>query len=252
MIHIDINIVRELKALALRNKIPDTPEQRSAKALAAKVIGLVEDGRTMANNWGFYLFSSELAGEPQLRDKISVVMISGLLDTVEAKNRVIEAYRRDAKTKGFENIVAWCDRAKEWCTAAENVLSLFSKEEQLFIQDTRNRLVHGWLNNTHRERIRVKYFNGATIVSTEVVREEYFDLLKVPMFGVRDGNIIYQKSIDEVLGEFTKRFINPEMDFWRIVNGLNRKGMIESVYQQIYSDIGISWEPGLNLIPDDL
>ena len=252
MTHIDINIVRELKALRLRNKTPDTSEQRSAKGLAAKVIGLVEDGRTMANNWGFYLFNSELDAEPQLRNKISVVMISGLLDTVEAKDRVIDTYKREAKEKGFESIVAWCDRAKEWCVAAQDVLRLFSREEQLFIQDMRNMLVHGWLINTHRERFKVKYFNGETIVIEEMDREEYFDLLKVPMLGVRDGNIIYQKGLDEVLKEFTERFVNPKMDYWRIVDGLNRKGIIDSVYKQIYSDIGMNWEPGLDLIPDDL
>lgn len=252
MINIDINIVRELKSLRLRNEAPDTPEQRSAKLLAAKVIGLVEDGRTMANNWGFYLFNRDLDAEPQLRHKISVVMISGLLDTVDAKDRAIDAHRRDAKKKGFDRIVAWCDRAKEWCVAAQDVLSLFSKEEQFFIQDMRNKLVHGWLTNTHREKVRVKHFNGETIVSEAIEREEFIDLMMVPMLGVRDGNIIYQKGLDEVLEGFTRRFLNREMDYWRIVDGLNRKGFMDRVYQQIYLDIGVSWEPGLKLFPDDL
>lgn len=249
MIHIDINIVKELKALALINKEPDTLEQREAKSLAAKIIGLVEDGHTMANNWGFYLFSGELDSEPQLRNKITVVMISGLFDTLEAESRVIDVYKAEAEKKGYANMVAWCESAREWCVAVQEVLSLFSKDEQLFIQDMRDQLVHGWLNKTHRERFPVKYFNGEAIVKEEVDREDYQDIIKIPMLGVRDGNIIFQKGLDDTLTEFSAKFINSELNFWRIVNGLNSEGFMDNVYSQIYSDIGINWTPNLSLIP---
>jgi hypothetical protein len=252
VINIDINIVRELKAQRLGNRAPDTPEQRSAKLLALKVITLVDDGRTLANTWGVYLFDSKLNAEPELRNKISVVIISGLLDTVQAKDRVIDAHKREAEERGFENIVAWCDLAKEWCVAAQGVLSLFSKEEQLFIQDCRNQWVHGWLTKTQQERFRVSYFNGEKFVTEKVDREEYFDLIKVPMVGVMDGNIIYQKRLEEVLYGFSSRLLNREMQYWKMVEYLNGDGIMNNACEQIYADIGVSWDPVLKLFPDEL
>ena len=250
MIDIDISIVKELKAKVLRHKESDTREQREAKHLAAKIIGLVQGGGTMANNWGFYLFSDELDSEPQLRNKITVIMISGLLDTVEAENRVLDTYKAQAEENGYSNMVLWCEKAREWCEAAQGVLNLFSMEEQLFIQDFRNKLVHGWLNKTHQEEFNVKYFNGVEIVSEKINRDAYNDIIKVPMLGVRDGNIIFQKSSEDTLAEFATKFINLELDYWRIANVLNSEGYMDNVCQQIYSDIGVSWTPGLNLFEE--
>ena len=181
MININLNIIQELKTLAVMDREPDTPQKLLDKALAAKIIMLTEDGRTMANNWGFYLFSKELDSEPQLRNNITVIMVSGLLDTVEAEKRVIDKYKLEAEEKGYSNMAIWCDRAKEWCIAAQDILSLFSKEEQLFIQDRRNKLVHGWLNKTHQERFNIQYFNGEKIVQEQVSKEEYNDIIKIPM-----------------------------------------------------------------------
>ena len=55
--------------------------------------------------------------------------------------------------------------------------------------------------------------------------------------------MIFQKELDDILSEFSKKFINPKLDYWNIVNKLNSDGFMDSVYMQIYSDIGVNWVP---------
>lgn len=251
MHRVDIKIVKELRALALQNKEPDTPEQTEAKILAGKIIGLVQNGRTMANNWGFYLFSEELDSEPQLRNKITTIMISGLMDTLEGEQRVLDEYKAEAEKNGYVNMVAWCVRTKEYCGAVQEVLNLFTKEEQIFIRSIRDQLVHGWVANPHREKISVKYFNGQEIVSEQMEREEYDDHIKVPLLDVIDGNIVVELIFEDVLTKFTEKFVNPNLNYWKIVNKLNSKGFMDAIYKAIYSDIGVDWTPEFSIIPKE-
>lgn len=106
------------------------------KNLANKVLSLVLTGYNLAENWGFYMLDKEFADEPELRTKIGAIWLGALFDCLEADARgEISRIKAEAEAGGYQNMVVFCQRASEFNQVVADVLGMYSKQEQLAIQD---------------------------------------------------------------------------------------------------------------------
>ena len=208
-------------------------KQSEEKNFAGRIITLVIDGKILAENWGVYLTHTDLDTEPELRNKIAAIWISGLLDSLDAQKRVLDKYEEEAKSKNYKNMVIWCQRAREFYGYTKEILAIFTKEEQLFIQDLRDQLVHGWLHKKHNDEFNVKYCDGDSIVVEKISNEEYHAL-------VRD---FYFSGLDKTMAGIVKRFCDYELNYWKAISMLTSDGYYDEVAKAIYSDIGVDYKP---------
>lgn len=85
---------------------------------------LFSDNITCINTWSFYLFSSEFDKEPELRNKIGVIWVVSLLDSLEGERRALEDYETEAIRRGLPHLVDVCKQASRFFRIVEEVLLL--------------------------------------------------------------------------------------------------------------------------------
>lgn len=207
--------------------------QLTDKDLANSIITLVTDATTMPGNWGFYLFSTDLH-EPELKNRIGTIWIIGLLDSLEAEERILLAHKEEARKRRFKNMVAWCERAEELYLFTKDVLSLYTKEEQLFLEDYRNQLVHTRRNKIHNEKFNVRYFDGAKFITEPITKAEYNDSIRP----------FYMSGLDLNLSELIGRFVNAELMYWSALNTLRNDAYVAEALTAIYDEVGAAYKSG--------
>src|SRR3989304_76778 len=143
---------------------------------ANRVLYLLLDSLSIARVWGFYLCDPQMDTEQELRNKLTAIWIRALIDSIEGEQRYLADYRVEAERRGFRNTVLLCERASEYFQCVRDLLSRFTKEEQIFLFHVRNLLVHGWVNAEHSDHINIKFFDGSRVVVEQLDRETYWNL----------------------------------------------------------------------------
>ncbi|MGP1666366.1 MAG: hypothetical protein ACTS5I_10765, partial [Rhodanobacter sp.] len=79
--------------------------------LVVGLFSLFADNLGSVRNWGFYLFSSEFDDELALRNRIGVIWLTSLLDSLEGELRSLENYRQMAIDRKLPHLLEVCDQA---------------------------------------------------------------------------------------------------------------------------------------------
>ncbi len=174
---------------------------------------LFSDNITCINTWGFYLFSNEFDDEPELRNKIGVIWLVSLLDSLEGEKRALEDYESEAIRRGLSHLVDICKQASRFFRIVEEVLSLYSKEEQIFLNDLRNQFVHSWLARRHVNEFQITYFNGTAMVR-ERITQEYFNSVVQPFY--------MAGTLDNTLNKLISRFMARKLKYWGAIEEIKR------------------------------
>ena len=111
--------------------------------VANRIFEVVSANLLLVTTWGYAMFSREMEEHEHVRNKVSVIWISSLFDTVEAGERFIVEAERDAVYAGFNDLEFNAKQMKNFCHLAAEAIQVFNREEQVHIQDTRNQWVHG-------------------------------------------------------------------------------------------------------------
>jgi len=147
-------------------------------------------------NWGIYLFGEAFAGEKELRNRLGVVWISSLYDTLDGEKRLLPELKMSAIVANTPAFTFYCEQIGQIAVATARFLSRFSRNEQIFMQDFRNQLVHSWQLNPRQPFVVTKYVEGQKYhVGVKMPRDEY-------RVAVRP---YYQNGIEQSLIEITGR-----------------------------------------------
>lgn len=147
-------------------------------ALANRTYEVVVTHVTCMNNWGFYLFNSEFDNEPELRNKIGTIWLCSLLDTLEAQHRFLPEIEKEALANGWPILAYNARRLTGIGTVTSELLGTLSREEQIFLGDFRNQLVHSYLAGRHKKFITVKHCKKGLLISERLVDTEYQALIR--------------------------------------------------------------------------
>lgn len=128
---------------------------------------------TCLENWGFYLFSPEFDKESELRNKLGVLWICSLLDTLEAQSRWLPEMEVEAHSCGWPTLEHAARELAKFCAVVGEVIVLFSREEQIFLIEYRNQLVHSYLSGRHRADVSVKYYQQGKFLRRTLPAAEY-------------------------------------------------------------------------------
>ncbi|KJF90410.1 hypothetical protein [Photobacterium leiognathi] len=209
----------------------ETKYQGKELKLINKVHSLFQDNLRCIEAWGFYIFSDELEREQELKNKLSIIWLASLFDTVVAQSRLIKKYEQEANELGLIHIPRYLAQANVFCDAVKALLQQYSKEEQIFIQNIRNQWVHSHLNGVHSESIKVKYLENGEIVSKNLPYEKYHDLIR-PVF--------YQGKLDDTLASLRQRFMNQNGAYWYLLKEIQVS--IKIIYGAMLNGSEFQWQ----------
>jgi len=170
--------------------------------------------------WGFYLMDPEFDDEPELRNKLGTIWICSLLDTLEAGGRFLPAVAKEAEPKGFQSLVFNARQLQNLCVLMAEVMDLFTREEQIYLVDSRNRWVHSYLANPHGDVVVVKYAAGGKIKTERLANADYHTIVRS---FYEDG-----KNPDAVLAPMVARALDQKLRYWVAIGTLQKKK--EAIY----------------------
>ncbi len=181
------------------------------KSLANRLYEVICGNLTCINAWGVYLFNSDFDAEPELRNKVGVIWLCSLFDTLEAERKFIPEIIKEAKSEGWESLVHNGYQLQILCKLSSELLNLFTREEQIFLIDLRNQWTHGYLRNRHNDYVSVKYIQNGDIKYVNLSHTEFAEI----------NRFFYEKkNLDDTLKSLILRVIDKKHRYWTAVNFL--------------------------------
>jgi len=180
------------------------------KALLNGLFALFSDNATCISTWGIYFVDEKFDDEPELRNKLGIIWLASLFDSLEGELRVLEKYRAAATELNQPVLVELCTKAREFMNTVREVLGLYSREEQLFVRDLRDQWVHSWLARRHNESFDIKFYDGTRVVRENVTRDSYYAAIR-PFFDNPDG-------IDSVITSLLERATKGQLRYWNAID----------------------------------
>lgn len=181
--------------------------------LANRLHEVVIGNFTCINTWGVYLFDANFDDKPELRNKVGVIWLCALLDTLEAESRFIPDAIREAEKNGWDSLVHNGKQLQRLCKLTAELLNVFTRDEQIFLIDLRNQWTHGYLANRHRDRVAIKYADSGAIKFEQIPRSEYIEITRA----------FYEKgNLDETLKSIVDRALDKKHRYWTAVGILKR------------------------------
>lgn len=185
-------------------------------SLANRLYEVVLANVTAVEVWGFYLTSPEFDKEAGLRNRVGVIWICSLLDTLEAETRFLPEAAREAEAKGFASLAHNAHQLRNFCVIVGEVLDKYTREEQIFLADLRNQWVHTYFANRHRDAISVKYAAKGKVIMERLTGQEYF----VAMSALYDQ--AKASGLDNVLTPLVARALDQTLRYWSVMAILQR------------------------------
>ena len=194
-------------------------------SISNRLYEIIVGNLTILECWGFYLFSPDFDKEIELRNKLGVIFICSLLDTLEAEMRFLPEIEKEASELGFSSLEHNAKQLQNFCVIVGELLQHYTREEQIFMNDIRNQWVHSYFVNRHRESLNVKYVINGKIVKENIPQMDYAALLR----------IFYEngKSLDETLQILTERTLKKKLRYLEAISKFQKDKDI--IYQAIRS-----------------
>lgn len=185
------------------------------KSLQNGLLTLFSDNIQCFSTWAVYLIDPKFDDEPELRNKIGVIWLSSLLDSIEGEARELDRYHLAAQALQQPILQNLCKSAAEFLTTVKELLGLYSREEQYFLRDLRDQWVHSWLARRHQTSFKLKYFDGVSYQVESFDRENYYALLR-PLYEHPSG-------LDDLLSSLLQRSLKKSLRYWNAVEMLKRQ-----------------------------
>jgi hypothetical protein len=205
-------------------------EGKSLK-LINKVYSLFQDNLMSITTWGFYIFSDELKKEQELKNKLGILWIASLYDSIYAQEKLLTKYESEAKELKLIHLVRYCKQAHEFIEAIKEIVQKYSMAEQIFIVSLRNQWVHTHLSGRHSESINVKFVENDTLINKNFDYDTYHELIR-PLFE--------QGNLDETLKELIERFKDQNGLYWDILYEIQKNHKI--MYQAMLKGNEFQWK----------
>ena len=154
--------------------------------------------------WGYLSFSEKFDAEQEVRNKVFVLWAGAMIDTTEASQRFLPEIKKEAAELGLVSLVKNVDVVNRFCRLCTELIEQLTREEQIYLSDTRNQWVHSYFSNRHRPEIKVKYSQGGSVNVEKLSPQDYHSVLLG--FGGR--------NLDEHLVRFMKLFFSGKPEYW--------------------------------------
>ncbi len=128
--------------------------------------------------WSGVFSNPQLDSMPGLICKGYTVWFPTMIDYLNRPNDIDQAMNDLAGEKGADEAISLCLKLEKYY---KEILSLFSREEQLFIIDRRLQNVHGVLSMFRSKKIKTRFYDSIKekVIAEHIDRKDYRDIMNV-------------------------------------------------------------------------
>jgi hypothetical protein len=201
----------------------------SKREVANYIYGFFSNHITFFINWGCYLFNPEHSKDIELRNKIFCIYVCALMDSLEGRDKRLENLEKHSKAFKSPMFSHYCGEMNKFGRMIEEVLRLFSKNEQLLIRDFRNTLVHGLLTGPMQLSITVVYFNGEILIRDKMSMQDYHGAIET----VNPENA----SLNKILTTLFNKLNDHHCGYWSAMEQLCNPEKQSGLHRDIYEEL---------------
>lgn len=145
--------------------------------IITKVYTLFSDSISVYKTWGFYMFDESFNNEQELRNRIGIIILASLFDPLVSIKK-LDNYREEAKENNLIHLDRYFNQIIEYFDSIKDLLSKYTKEEQVFIDYLRNQYVHSFLGGRHNPTYGIKYIVNKDLIKETLSNNEFHDLTR--------------------------------------------------------------------------
>lgn len=179
----------------------------------------------VTGNWVPYLLDKKLDREVSLRNKVFAIIVNGLTDACQNYDTRLNDLRVRARKLDNDRALFYISIVEVYIQAAVDLLSVFSRDEMIFIIETRHQYVHGHLANMHSATRQIKFVANRKVVTAKISDDDYWAAYRA----VNNGSEISETPLNTLRAKLYQHLTL----FWQIDNDL-RKDLVK---QAIYNDL---------------
>lgn len=199
----------------------DPPDQRELLDLANTIVLLFAAMSSPISAWAIPLYDPHFDNQPELRNKLFTLMMSGLIDTAwEYENRLTQLHTRAEKI-GSPGAGFWLGAL--YCMIAQlvDVLEQLTASETAYIVDWRNQLVHGEWREMQKSRT-IYYAQNGRIERKRFENEEFLKFIEtIPV------------APDKAVEPLRERVLKYKTLFWSIERVLNNQMVAAAIRNDV-------------------
>lgn len=193
--------------------------------LANRVHDLFGSVSGVLNSWILYLIDHEFDRQPELRNRIFVIFISGLADAALNFDTRVNTLRVDARKLNHDRALYYINILEQYLHGCCHALSCFSKDEMIYMSELRNQWVHGLSSRRFKERQDVRY-----VVDRKMIKEK----IDHKLFWEAFRRVQKSKNVDEVIEDIRERYYKEKLLFWGVSALLSKPDIIEAISNDIF------------------
>ncbi len=196
--------------------------------IITKAFSIFADSIGVYKNWLFYMTDKDFDKEIELRNKIGTIMLGSLFDILSYEKK-IEKFKEEARNNGLEHLNSYFNLISEYISSVKDFLSIYTKEEQLFITYQRNQFAHSFLNGRLNDEIGVKYLSGGEFIEEKITTTELHKIMQ---------EIYSSKHIDKTLKNIIDKWFEHKSKYTSFILGFIKHE--KKIYELIYKKVPIS------------
>jgi hypothetical protein len=178
----------------------------------------------VTGNWVPYLLDKNLDREIALRNKCLAIVVNGLTDACENYDTRLNGLKVYARKQSHDRALYYLSIVELYVQSAIDLLSVLSRDEMIFVIETRHQYVHGHLANMHSTTKSVKYVSERKIISTKISDEDYWAAYRT----VRGGG-----DLEAPMNAIRAKIYDKATLFWEIDNILRNKNVQKAIYDDL-------------------
>jgi len=201
----------------------------SKREVANYIYGFFNSHINFFVNWGCYLFNPEFSKDIELRNKVFCLYLCALLDSLDGRDTLLKNLENHSKEFKSQKFLHYCRGIGKFGRLIEELLRVFTKEEQILMRDFRNTLVHGWLTGTMQSVVKVIYFDGKKLRKEKIGHLDYHKIIA----SVHPADTTF----NEVLTTLFNKLIGENCAYWPAMKHLLDTQTTAGLHDDIYGEL---------------
>lgn len=120
----------------------------------------------------------------------------------------------EIRSERFGSAPCWI-QLQNFCVLIGELLDLFTREEQIYLLDLRNQMVHSYFANRHREHVVVKYAVRGKLQTEKLSDSDYHAIVR----SFHETG----KSVDAVLAPMIARALDQKLRYWTAIGAMQKE-----------------------------
>jgi len=136
-------------------------------------------------------------------------MLNSLIDSIREIEQRIRGLKINAQKLKNDAAIFYLDIRSTYFEYALETVSIFTREEMIFIIEMRHQYVHGRLDESHKQNRMCKYIKNKMLVSEKIKSDQYWNKYR-KILNENDSNV------DTALEKLRSKFYSKKTMFWTV------------------------------------